>query len=88
MQALAAADPTARWLMQAWMLYSEAYFWTNRRVRALVEGPPHGRLIMLDLSAELHPQWRRTHGFFGVPWIYGHLQNFGGNLGKIACTTQ
>ena len=42
---------------------------------------PTGALVMLDLYAEVQPQWARTDGFFGAPYIWCMLHNFGGNLG-------
>ena len=40
---------------------------------------PHGRLILLDLFAEVNPLWKSTESFYGVPFIWCMLQNFGGN---------
>ena len=42
---------------------------------------PTGALVMLDLYAEVQPQWARTEGFYGAPFIWCMLHNFGGNLG-------
>ena len=48
---------------------------------------PPGRLVMLDLIAELHPLWRQTDGFYGAPFIWCMLHNFGGNSGMpSACS--
>ena len=44
---------------------------------------PQGRLVLLDLIAELHPLWRRTEGFYGAPFIWCMLHNFGGNSGLL-----
>ena len=42
---------------------------------------PRGALVMLDLYAEMFPLWQRTRSFFGAPFIYCMLHNFGGNSG-------
>ena len=50
-------------------------------MQGAVDGVPRGRLVLLDLIAELHPLWRRTDGFYGAPFIWCMLHNFGGNSG-------
>ena len=49
--------------------------------QGLISGVPTGALVMLDLYAEVQPQWARTEGFYGAPFIWCMLHNFGGNLG-------
>ncbi len=41
---------------------------------------PQGSLILLDLYSEVFPLWSRTQSFYGAPYIYCMLHNFGGNL--------
>ncbi len=55
-------------------------------MQAVLSGVPHGRLVLLDLIAESHPLWRRTEGFYGAPFIWCMLHNFGGNSGTQQCT--
>ncbi len=50
-------------------------------LQGLISGVPTGALVMLDLYADVQPQWARTDGFFGAPYIWCMLHNFGGNLG-------
>ena len=45
-------------------------------------GVPRGGLVLLDLYAEVFPLWRRTHSFFGAPFIFCMLHNFGGNIAR------
>ena len=40
---------------------------------------------MVDLFAEVYPQWKRFGGFFGAPWVWCMLHNFGGNTGEGSC---
>ena len=47
----------------------------------LLLGVPRGRMIVLDLAAAIYPFWSRTASFYGQPFIWCMLQNFGGNLG-------
>ena len=51
--------------------------------QALVQGVPRGRLVLLDLYAEVFPLWSRTQSFFGAPFIWCMLHNFGGNVGAL-----
>jgi len=37
---LRAADPDAMWLMQGWLFFSSADFWTPERVEAYLSGVP------------------------------------------------
>jgi alpha-N-acetylglucosaminidase len=36
-------------------------------------------MIILDLAAEIEPVWKRTGAFYGKPWIWNMLNNFGAN---------
>lgn len=47
----------------------------------MLSGVPRGRLILLDLYAEVFPIWLRTASFCGIPFIFCQLHNFGGNSG-------
>jgi len=44
-------------------------------------GVPQGKMIVLDLMAETTPVWQETDSFYGQPYIWCMLHNFGGNLG-------
>ena len=37
-------------------------------------------MMLLDLAAEIEPVWKRTNAFYGRPWIWNMLHNFGGNI--------
>ena len=53
-------------------------------LQGLLSGVPRGRLILLDLYAEVFPIWLRTASFYGIPFIWCMLHNFGGNTGAEA----
>lgn len=74
------ADPRAVWVMQGWLFYSDRTFWTEPRIRALLGAVPNDGMILLDLAAEIAPVWKRTSAFYGKPWIWCMLNNFGGNV--------
>lgn len=74
-------DPGAIWLMQGWMFVNNPSFWRPAQIRALLHGAPIGKIIVLDLFAETSPVYQSTESFFGQPFIWCMLHNFGGNHG-------
>jgi alpha-N-acetylglucosaminidase len=73
------ADPDAVWVMQGWLFYSDFKFWKAPQIKALLDAVPNDKMIILDLAAEIEPVWKRTEAFYGKPWIWNMLNNFGGN---------
>lgn len=49
-------------------------------MKALLHSVPLGRLVVLDLFAEVKPMWSATQQFYGVPYIWCMLHNFAGNI--------
>lgn len=81
-QSLKDADPQAIWLMQGWLFYSSSDFWTDERIEAYLSGVPvNSDMLILDLFSESQPQWQRTNSYFGKPWIWCQLHDYGGNMG-------
>jgi len=78
--AMHAADPEATWLLQAWFLYYQAKFWQEPQARAFLGAVPDDRMIVLDLWGDRHPVWQARQGFYGKPWIWNVLYNFGGKV--------
>ena len=73
------ADTSAIWVMQGWLFYSDRKFWKEPQTEALLKAVPNDKMILLDLAAEIEPVWKRTAAFYGKPWIWNMLNNFGGN---------
>ncbi len=73
------ADPGAIWVMQGWLFYSDRKFWKEAQTEALLKAVPNDKMILLDLATEIEPVWKRTSAFYGKPWIWNMLHNFGGN---------
>ncbi|KAK7828801.1 alpha-n-acetylglucosaminidase [Quercus suber] len=48
-------------------------------MQALLQSVPLGRLVVLDLFAEVKPIWITSEQFYGVPYIWCMLHNFAGN---------
>jgi alpha-N-acetylglucosaminidase len=74
------ADTSAVWVMQGWLFYSDRKFWKPAQIKALLDAVPDAHMLLLDLAAEIEPVWKRTDAFYGKPWIWNMLNNFGGNV--------
>jgi alpha-N-acetylglucosaminidase len=79
-QAMSAADAKAVWVMQGWLFYNDRKFWKQPQTKALLDAVPDDKMIVLDLATEIEPVWKRTEAFYGKPWIWNMLHNFGGNI--------
>ena len=81
-KSLKTADPDAIWMMQGWLFFSNEAFWTDQRVEAFLSGvEDNSDMVILDLFSETQPQWQRTNSYYGKPWIWCELHNYGGNMG-------
>lgn len=72
--ALLDAVPHATWMLQAWQ--------GNPR-RELIEAIDREKTLVLDLDSDDGPAWTASKGFWGTPWAWGTIQNFGGRLGMF-----
>ena len=79
-ESMHAADPEAIWVLQGWFLYYQAKFWRDPQARALLGAVPDDRMLVLDLYGDRHPVWKERQAFFGKPWIWNVLYNFGGQV--------
>ncbi|CAK7328991.1 unnamed protein product [Dovyalis caffra] len=78
-EGMQSGDNNAVWLMQGW-LFSYDPFWRPPQMKALLHSVPMGKLVVLDLFAEVNPIWISSEQFYGVPYIWCMLHNFAGNL--------
>ena len=79
-ESMHAVDPAAVWVLQGWFLYYQAAFWKEPQARALLGAVPDDRMLVLDLYGDRHPVWKDREGFYGKPWIWNVLYNFGGKV--------
>ena len=70
-------DPEAIWVFQTWPFINKRVFWTQPRIQAFLEGVPHEHMLCLDLACEEYPQWQYANSFYGKPWIWCNIQNYG-----------
>ncbi|XP_065837644.1 alpha-N-acetylglucosaminidase-like [Oscarella lobularis] len=88
LKGLQAGDPDAIWLMQGWLFRSG--FWGPAEMKAYLNAIPNDKMIILDLAAETNPIWSKSDSFYGKPFVWCFLHNFGGtrglygNLSRIA----
>jgi|GEM_PF-575478 alpha-N-acetylglucosaminidase len=80
-RAMAEADPRATWVMQGWLFVNDASFWKPTQIKALLNAVPNDKMIILDLWSETVPEWNKTEAYYGKPWIWCMLHNFGGRTG-------
>ncbi|RYD39654.1 MAG: alpha-N-acetylglucosaminidase, partial [Verrucomicrobiaceae bacterium] len=86
-QSMAAVDPDAQWLQMTWVFYFDRKNWTNERIKAMVRSVPQDKMILLDYYCENQEVWKMTEKFFGQPYLWCYLGNFGGNtmlVGNLA----
>ncbi|MED6148039.1 hypothetical protein PIB30_049440 [Stylosanthes scabra] len=79
-KAMSKGDKDAVWLMQGWLFYSDSSFWKPPQMKALLQSVPTGKMIVLDLFADVKPIWKSSFQFYGTPYIWCMLHNFGGNI--------
>lgn len=72
-------DPDAEWLQMGWMFYYDRSHWTRENIEAYLGAIPRGKVTILDYYTENVPVWKLTDSFFGQPYIFCYLGNFGGN---------
>ena len=63
------------------LLHSAEDFWTDERVEAYLSGVDDSDMLILDLFSESEPQWQRTNSYYGKPWIWNQLHDYGENMG-------
>ncbi len=74
---MAKTDPQAVWVLQGWTFSFKRSFWTQPRIQAFLKAIPDDRMLVLDLFCETNPVWNKTEAFFGKPWVWCNIQNFG-----------
>ncbi|WP_199443392.1 alpha-N-acetylglucosaminidase [Umezawaea beigongshangensis] len=68
------AVPGAVWVLQGWQ--------ANPR-REVVDAVDKHRVLVLDLDSDDARKWETTEAYWGAPWCWGTIQNFGGRLGMF-----
>ncbi|MFI5185838.1 MAG: alpha-N-acetylglucosaminidase [Chitinophagales bacterium] len=71
-------DEKAQWLQMTWIFYYNKN-WTNERIKAYLRAVPQDKLILLDYFCDNTEVWKTTESFYGQPYLWCYLGNFGGN---------
>ncbi len=79
---MAEADPDAVWLQMAWTFQGREQ-WTDERLSAMIDAVPQGRMALLDYFCENRELFRETNAFYGAPFFWDYLGNFGGNTSLV-----
>ena len=72
-------DSAAQWLQMTWMFFYDKKKWTQPRIRSFLKAVPDNKLILLDYYCDHTEIWRNTEKYYGNPYIWCYLGNFGGN---------
>jgi alpha-N-acetylglucosaminidase len=78
------ADPTGIWVIQTWP-FKETGFWNRTRTKAYFDGVPDNRMVALELMGESwqYTGWYKHEGWYGKPWVWSIISNFGDNVGMF-----
>ncbi|KAJ2941166.1 hypothetical protein O0L34_g10400 [Tuta absoluta] len=81
--AMEEVDEKAVWLLQNWMFVHDPVLWPLKTVKKFITSVPNGRMLILDLQSEQWPQYDLYEMYYGQPFIWCMLHNFGGTLGMF-----
>ena len=77
-ESMAEVDPDAVWYQMSWNFFFDKN-WTEPRLKALTLAVPKGKLVYLDYVCEQAEFFRKTDNFYGAPFIWCYIGDFGGN---------
>lgn len=83
------ADPEGKWVIQTWP-FKETEFWNKERTEAYFDGVPDDRMIALELMGESwqYTGWYKHDGWYGKPWVWSVISNFGDNVSMFGGLVQ
>ncbi|MCS2968925.1 hypothetical protein NXW94_30120 [Bacteroides ovatus] len=62
-----------------WLFYADISIGLTPRIKSYLRSVPQDRLILLDYFCEYTEIWKQTDSYFGQPYLWCYLGNFGGN---------
>ena len=81
---MSGTDKDAIWYQMSWTFYNDSTHWTRPRLAAMIHAVPKGKLVFLDYNCEEEEFFRKSDNFYGAPFIWCYLGNFGGNTHLVA----
>ena len=79
--AMSTVDENAVWIMQGWLFKHSAEFWQPAQAKALLTSVKPGEMLVLDLASTESEVYDKLNSFYGQPFIFNDLNNYGGNTG-------
>ena len=64
--------------MKGW-LFNNVDFWTLPAIEAYLSGVANDKMMILDLWSDVNPIYEKTNSYFGKPFVWCMLHDFGGN---------
>jgi len=77
--AMTVADSKSVWVLSGSPFHTDAHFWKKRQLKALLDAVPDNQMIVIDMTTDEADFFRDSNTYAKKPWIYGTLQNYGGN---------
>ena len=76
------ADPQGTWVIMTWFCKSpqlKNYYWQVDRTKIFFDSIPNERMLALELHGDSYQWtgWFRQNGWYGKPWVWCAIQNFG-----------
>lgn len=82
---MSSVDPAAVWVQMGWTFYYMKLWKEDpARLKAMIKAVPEDRMVILEYFAEKEEVWRNTEAWYGTPYIWCYLGNFGGNTEMAA----
>lgn len=78
-RSIESVDSLARWVQMTWMFYHSKDKWSQPRIEAFLNSVPNNKLVLLDYYCDSVEIWRETERYYGKPYVWCYLGNFGGN---------
>jgi alpha-N-acetylglucosaminidase len=78
-EAITAGDSEGIWVIQGWLFNNNQSFWDKNAVKAFLSQVPNEKMLIIDLANESFAGWQKHEAFYGKPWIYSTINNYGGN---------
>ena len=89
-RSVSAVNPDATWVMQGWILGYQRDLWDREALQALLAPVPDEKLMIIDLGVDFNEyvwkngrNWDFYEGFYGKPWVWSTVSNFGGRSTAI-----
>jgi alpha-N-acetylglucosaminidase len=76
------SDPKGVWVLMTWFCKEASGTWTPERTKDFFDAVPNDRMLALELWGEnWHGTgWHKQGGWYGKPWVWCILQDFGNRV--------